>query len=79
MWSQGILSVPIGDDQHTDIEYCCKHFEEPSKFGIEGGRISKLMLRQNGRVVYNYDRGLDIEPQTAEAELALSYLMDEYN
>ena len=45
----------------------------------ENGRISKLMLKQNGRVVYNYDRGEDIKPQTPEAEKALAILIHEYN
>lgn len=44
-----------------------------------GGRISKLMLKQDGRVVYNYDRGEDIEPLTREAEMALAILIHEYN
>ena len=43
------------------------------------GRISKLMLKQDGRVVYNYDRGEDVEPQTPEAEKALAVLIHEYN
>ena len=46
---------------------------------IDGGRISKLMLKQDGTVVYNYDRGLDIAPQTKEAEQALAILMYEHN
>lgn len=62
------------------MHYCCKHFDEPSEeYGIDGGRISKLMLKQDGTVVYNYDRGLDIAPQTKEAEQALAILMHEHN
>lgn len=37
------------------------------------------MLKQDGRVVYNYDRGEDVEPQTPEAEKALAVLIHEYN
>lgn len=29
--------------------YSCKHFEEPSIYGIDKGRISKLELKQNGK------------------------------
>lgn len=32
-----------------------------------------------GKEVYNFDRGLDIEPQTEEAEKALAILTHEYN
>jgi hypothetical protein len=35
-------------------------FGEPSEeYGINGGCISKLWIRQGDTVVYNYDRGLD--------------------
>mgnify|MGYP006990125689 CR=1 FL=1 len=37
------------------------------------------MLKQNGKVVYNYDRGEDIEPQTPEAEKALAILIYQFN
>jgi len=43
-----------------------------------GGK-SKLMLKQDGMVVYNYDRGEDIEPQPPEAEKAFAILIHEYN
>ena len=45
----------------------------------ENGRISKLMLKQDDRVVYNNDRGEDVEPQTPEAEKAFAILIHEYN
>lgn len=62
------------------VSYWIKHYEEPSEeYGISGGRISKLMLKQDCRVVYNYDRGEDVEPLTPEAEKALAILLHEYN
>lgn len=38
-----------------------KIFLEASPFGIGGGRISKLFIKNNetGGVVFNFDRGLD--------------------
>ncbi len=80
MWSEGTIGVKNEAGKNTALHYWCKHFIESSEeYGIDGGRISKLMLKQNGTVVYNYDRGLDIEPQTREAERALAILMYEYN
>lgn len=35
-----------------------KIFEEPSIFGIDSGRISKLWIKGNGELL-NYDRGWD--------------------
>ena len=37
------------------------------------------MLKRNGEIAYNYDRGLDIEPVDEETETALAILMKEYN
>ena len=47
--------------------------------GMDGGRISKLMLKRDGEIAYNYDRGLDIPPADQETEMALAILMKEYN
>lgn len=57
-----------------------KHYEEPSEeYGIEGGRISKLFLKQDGAWVANYDRGWDMEPTTEAANPTFAILMHEYN
>ncbi len=80
MWKQGAIGVKDENGRMVSVSYWIKHYEEPSeKYGISGGRISKLMLKQNGRVVYNYDRGEDVETQTPEAEKALAILIHEYN
>ena len=74
LWHEGSLRV------HGSIfHYWFMQYDEGSEFGIDGGRISKLMLKQDGRVVYNYDRGEDVELQTPEAEKALAILIHEYN
>lgn len=79
MWSNGTIGIKNKQGKYAAVKYWCEHFEEPSKFGIENGRISKLTLQQDDREVYNYDRGLDVEPQTEEAEQALAILIHEYN
>ena len=80
MWTQGTIGVKDSNGRMVSVSYWIKHYEEPSEeYGISGGRISKLMLKQDGRVVYNYDRGLDVPPQNEAAEMALAILMHEYN
>ena len=75
MWTEG--SIKVGD---SIFHYWVKHYEEPSgDYGIDGGRISKLMLKRNGEITYNYDRGPDIEPVDEETALAFSILLKEYN
>ena len=46
MWAEG--SIKVGD---SIFHYWVKHYEEPSEdYGIDGGRISKLMLKRNGEI-----------------------------
>lgn len=47
-----------------------KHFDEPSIYGINEGRISKLFVRRESdrTVVANFDRGWDVEPETDDAK-----------
>lgn len=57
-----------------------KHYDEPSEtYGINGGRISKLMIKIDGVIAANYDRGWDVEPTCKEAEMAYSILLVDYN
>lgn len=80
MWKQGAIGGKDSNGKMVSVTFWVKQYEEPSEeYGISGGRISKLMLKQDGRVVYNYDRGVDVEPQTPEAETALAILIREYN
>ena len=79
MWTQGAIGIPSGNGGMTSVSYWVKHYDNESQFGIDNGRISKLTLVQDGKVVYNYDRGEDVEPQTSEAEKALAILLKEYN
>ena len=45
MWKEGSIKI------HDNIfHYWFKVFEEPSQFGIDGGKISKLMLKCNGEI-----------------------------
>ena len=56
-----------------------KCYEKGSVFGIDEGRISKLMLKRKGKIIANYDRGWDIEPVDEDAEIALAILLLEHN
>ena len=70
MWKEGTIKV-YGSWFH----YWYKVFDEPSIFGIDEGRISKLMLKRKDEIVCNYDRGWDIEPVDEATEMALQILL----
>ena len=41
-------------------------FDQPSRYGIDGGKISKLTIqdkKNKSRWLCNFDRGWDIEPE----------------
>ncbi len=81
MWNEGAIGVPAGEGQKI-AHYWVKAFEEPSKqYGICGGKISKLMIKIDGVIVANYDRGWDIEPDEDDFPtwVAMSILLKEYN
>lgn len=42
------------------FDFCVKHYKHGSPYGIENGRISKLEIRKDGKIVANYDRGWDM-------------------
>ena len=48
LWHEGTVGVPKKEGGYTVIHYWVKAYDELSEYGIEKGRISKLMLRQNG-------------------------------
>ncbi|MBP3222800.1 MAG: hypothetical protein J6M18_02605 [Actinomycetaceae bacterium] len=79
MWSEGTIGIPNADGTNTIYHYWVKHYEEGSQFGINGGRISKLTLKVDGKVTCNYDRGWDVKPEDEHTKIAYSILLNSYN
>ena len=79
MWKEGTIGIPKKEGGYTVVHYWAKVYEKKSRYGIDGGRISKLTLKIKGETVYNYDRGLDVPPQNETTEKALAILLYEYN
>ena len=74
MWKEGCILI-----NHRGYHYWIKQWDEGSKFGINGGRISKLMIKRDGEIVCNYDRGWDIEAVDTNTRVALQILLYDYN
>lgn len=74
MWKEDSIRVN-GEVFH----YWMKQYDKGSEWGIDGGRISKLMFKRNGYIVCNYDRGWDIEPADENTQLALELLLHSEN
>ena len=77
MWSKGTISCPKTGEIYS---YCVKHYEEGSHFGIGGdGRISKLEIRKNGKVLFNYDRGADYDSLDESGHAIYKIILAKYN
>lgn len=74
MWKQGSIRV-----YGIIYLYWIKVYDEGSEFGINGGKISKLTMKRDGKEVCNYDRGWDIEPKDANDKLALELILHSEN
>ncbi|WP_028125416.1 DUF7678 domain-containing protein [Eremococcus coleocola] len=73
MWERGQIEF-----EGQTYRYWLFAFEEGSEYGIEEGRISKLMLKREGEIVCNYDRGWDVYPIDEETEEVMMGLFFQY-
>ena len=74
MWREGSIKISEGI-----FHYWIKQYPGGSVYGIEGGRISKLMIKRNGKIVGNYDRGWDVNPVDEGVHIVLAIILREYN
>ena len=76
-WTRGTATLPNGRRFIFDI----KHFKEPSSFGIEEGRISKLFIMTEVRrsTVALYDRCWDVRPKSPDVRAVYKTLLARYN
>lgn len=62
-WVEGLVYDEFGFPKY---QFQAKLFDEPSEYGIDEGRVSKLCivdtLRPMGETFVSYDRGWDIKP-----------------
>lgn len=80
MWHEGTIGIPMQDGGYKIAHYWVKTFDEGSQWGINGGRISKLTIKIDGKITANYDRGWDIEPDAGlPTQMAYCILLENYN
>ena len=47
---------------------------DSEEYELAGSKISKLWIQHNGREVFNWDRGMDVEAKTPEAQNVVEFL-----
>lgn len=66
----------------ADYEFEAKVYDEPSEYGIENGRVSKLWVYKvvNGKkqTAFNYDRGWDVKATTVKDKKVLKTILDKF-
>ena len=74
MWTQGTIGVKDSNGRMVSVTFWVKQYEEPSEeYGISGGRISKLMLKQDGRVVTTTTGARMLNPRPPKPKRRLRY------
>ena len=84
MLREGTIGVPdegatLEKGHYTICHYRVKHYKNRSRYGIDGGRISELQVRIDGKITASYDRGWETEPADRASEIAVAILMYEHN
>ena len=75
MWQT--IKIDVSGKSYTAY---IKQYETGSEYGIDGGRISKLTLKDEElRTVVNYDRGWDMRPATIQEEAAVETILRGWN
>ena len=59
--------------------YAVNHCEEPSEFGYDEGRASKIWIERDGKTFFNYDRGMDIKAADKDTKAVLEMLLKKFN
>lgn len=72
MWEEGWIGP---------YRYEAKVYNNPSKYGINGGRVSKLTVIDTDSflIVCKYDRGWDITPGDSKAIKVVQEILKRYN
>lgn len=62
------------------MEWVLRRSKGESCFGIRSSRIFELVLKKDGKVTLEYERGYSKEPDKEDEEsvLCLNYLLDKY-
>ncbi|WP_298813265.1 hypothetical protein [uncultured Roseibium sp.] len=63
----------------NESSFTLKTNELPSALGLNGGTISKLEVRENGKQVAVYDRGWQLKPDTPQAREAVNKIVERFD
>lgn len=76
-WKEGTIGIPNESGKYTGIHYYVKVNKRRSKYGIEGGKITGLILNAKDETLAYYagEKGWILKPTNEAAEIALQILL----
>lgn len=74
MWHEGQIFI-----NNKTYKFRVKSYENPSAFGIENGKISKLEVIMNNVACVRYDRGYIQKPVTRDEIAIFNMLLSVYS
>ena len=81
LFKEGTIGIPVGKKDTKIAHWWIKVYDEPSEYGINEGKISKLTIKIDGVTTACYDRGWDLKPDEHDQAtlIALQIILSDYN
>lgn len=61
------------------VTFSARVFDKGSVYGIDNGRVSKLFICKDNKIIVNYDRGWDVKPENTEHQAIYKAVMNKLN
>ena len=76
-WKEGTIGIPSENGKYAVIHYYVRANKRKSKYGIEGGKITGLILNAEGETLAYYagEKGWVLEPTNEAARTAFKILL----
>ena len=79
MLKEGTISNMKNGKASKICHYRVECLNESSERGINGGKITKLILQKKDQITCSYNAGWDIKPKDELSKMALCILLKDYN
>lgn len=79
MWHEGSILIPVGETKTTVCKYQVRTCEMESAYGINEGKILRLVISINENTTAEYDEGWVIEPDEKDKATLIAYSILLYN
>ena len=81
MMNEGVIGIPRKDGSSVCVRYQVITYKRKSKYGINGGKISNMILSIGGSAEAIFDKGWKLYPDEENEALQIAYciVLQEYN